>query len=74
MEPSFRDLNLVLIALTCTLFHGVHTFSAGAPELACDNMVPTGHMVSPLDTESPYVLLVDKSWYAPGETITGECK
>ena len=74
MTAAFYKLNLVLVALTCALFDGVHTFSAGAPDFACDNMVPTGHGVAPLDTEPPYVLIVDKDWYAPGETITGECQ
>ena len=62
----------LILVLTVTYKQGVDGFSSGPPTSACASMIPAGHQVSPQSAEPPYELVVDKSWYAPGETITGQ--
>lgn len=54
----------VTIALVCAI-PSAYSYSSGAPDAACDNMVPQ-HQVAPQSSEAPYKLTLSKSSLTAG--------
>ncbi|KAK7099768.1 putative ferric-chelate reductase 1 [Littorina saxatilis] len=59
--------NLVLGLLF--LVRGGRGYPGGAPDMACQSMLPTGHGAAPQASDPPFNIFVNKKSYKPGETL-----
>ncbi|KAK7502250.1 hypothetical protein BaRGS_00006614 [Batillaria attramentaria] len=60
---------LLAVLLWLLLSTGGRGYPGGAPDMACESMLPTGHGVGPQASDPPYSIMVSKKSYKPGETL-----
>ncbi|XP_046346278.2 putative ferric-chelate reductase 1 isoform X2 [Haliotis rufescens] len=77
METLTRHM-LLCIGSLLLFARSARPYTKGAPEHACADMMPHHHDQPAAQTDSPFVLLLQKATYSPGEavevTLEGRCE
>ena len=61
----------VMVSMATRSCHG---YGWGVPEIVCDIMFPIGHGVDTLETEAPFVIVVNKESYSPNDIIESKTR
>ena len=63
-----KNIAIVLVIFTSTMFHKSLCYPSGTPTSQCESMTPN-HGAVAQGGESPYEMKVKRTYYMPGENV-----